>query len=150
MTRRSPLVIALIAVSLLLVLLATGVWRQYTMTSAARSVTLRVVEDTLSTSSARSLIANAHPDLTASIPAEALDSYIAGLPRILGDLQALTTLSGGADVALLPFGSRASSAQFTVGLEFARGVAEVQIELLESDGQWRITSYNVFSPLLSN
>lgn len=150
MTRRSPLVIALIVISLLLFLFATGVWRQYSMNSAARSVTLRVVEDTLSSSSAQTLIEYAHPDLLASVPNESLNSYIASLPRTLGNLQALTTLTGGAEVALLPTSDSENVAQFRVGLEFEAGNAEAQVDLAQVDGQWRVTAYTVYSPLLSH
>ncbi|MEQ8409810.1 MAG: hypothetical protein RKH07_16195 [Gammaproteobacteria bacterium] len=150
MTRRSPLVIALIVISLLVVLFASGVWRQYSMDDAARTLTLRVVEDTLSSGTAQTLIEYAHPDLLTAIPAESLNAYVASIPRALGDLEALTTLSGGADIPLLPFGSTPSVAQFTVGLMFAEAPGEARITLTRLNEQWRVTSYDIASPLLAN
>ncbi len=149
MSRRHPLFVLATLASALLLILAITVWRQYALDRAAQDLTLEVLESTLSTGTSQALVSNAHADLLAAMGPESLASYLASIPRVMGNLEALTSISGGAEVPW-PLTGEQATAEYAVGLVFARSAATAQVALIRVEGLWQISHFVIDAPLLAN
>lgn len=92
----------------------------------------------------------AHPVLLQQQTSAERTKSILSVTRRLGVLEIMRNISGNSDVPLLIFSDQTPSASYELDVDFARGTAQVEIDMLHEQGEWLISAFSVDSKLLSD
>ena len=146
----SPLKLLIALLSVVVLLLAAGVWQRQNLGSTSRALAVSVTQNVLSSGEASALLEHVHEELLAMRSAESLRSYLYEIPLTLGPLQEINSISGGVAAPLLPGLGEPPSASYQLSLTFSRSDATAFVDMRREDGGWRFTRFRVDAPLLYN
>lgn len=148
----APLPLLAILLTVVVLVLAYGVWQRQALASSSRQQAITVTQSVLSTGEASPLLERAHAELLAVRSAESLSSYIYAMPLTLGPLQQINSISGGIEAPLIPgLGlGPPPSASYELSLIFSQSAATAFIGLRRQGDTWQFTRFRVDAPLLYN
>lgn len=135
---------------LAVVILAWGIYRKSSLDSSSRELALATTQSIFTNNNAGELVQNAHQQLLDQMTAESLNSYLVSVRARLGQLDAIAAISGASDVALIPLGAMAPTANYEIDLMFAGNPATAVMQMIYQQGAWQFTDYSVQSELLFN
>ena len=148
---RSFLLPSLVAsLAIIVAILAWGIFRKTSMYEASRQLAISTTEEIFSSTSGNLLVQLAHPVLLAQLPAESLNAFVASVPRIMGSLESISSISGTSDVSLIPVSFSPPTASYEIQLTFGENRVTALMELVYEQGNWRFTACRVDSPMLLN
>ncbi|HAJ76729.1 MAG: hypothetical protein QGG54_12875 [Gammaproteobacteria bacterium] len=135
---------------IIVAILAWGIFRKMTMDEASRQLAISTTEEIFSSASGNLLVQRVHPTLLAQRPPESLNGLVDSVPRIMGPLESISSISGASDVSLMPVSFGPPTASYEIQLTFGEIRATALMELVYEQGNWWFTAYRVDSPLLLN
>ncbi|MBT71410.1 MAG: hypothetical protein CMQ15_05120 [Gammaproteobacteria bacterium] len=148
---RSFLLPSLVAsLAIIVAILAWGIFRKTSMYEASRQLAISTTEEIFSSTSGNLLVQLAHPVLLAQLPAESLNAFVASVPRIMGSLESISSISGTSDVSLIPVSFSPPTASYEIQLTFGENRVTALMELVYEQGNWPFTACRVDSPMLLN
>ncbi|MDD9889135.1 MAG: hypothetical protein OXU66_08710 [Gammaproteobacteria bacterium] len=152
MSRKFSSYIPTLIVSLILVsgLVAGGILRKANLDNSSQELAIAVTEAIFVDGNTDPLLAHAHASLVAQYSEENLRKTLLSISEILGPLQLIESITGGANVSLIPFLGGAPTANYAIRTNFNEDIAPLIIEMLQEEGSWRFTAYRVDSPMLLN
>lgn len=144
--RKLPVIIGLLF--LVLAVFSWGALRKYQLDESSREITVQLLEQALSTSSADELVNQAHAQWLQSMPAESIRSYLNFAFDRLGPLQAMTSITGESTAGMLPDPGETVDASYTVNVVMGDVAFDTQVDLRHENGQWLITNLVLNAPAL--
>ena len=94
------------------------------------------------------LVANSHDSLIEQYTAENLIRTMSSIIKRLGPLELMSSISGSAEIPLLPFVSEPPRASYSIALSFNGNSADAIIEMVYANNEWLMTVYRIDSQLL--
>lgn len=145
---------ALVAGLILILIMATAalgwsVIRKAQLDSSSSDLAVALTEAILRSESMDLLMAHAHPRFTQNTPIETFQSFIRLTSSRLGPWTSFDTISGTANIPLLPFLGSAPTASYEIGVSYELALASALIEMVYAQGRWQITSFNLLSESLA-
>ncbi len=116
--------------------------------ASAQQLAITLAETTFGNYDNRALVRSAHPNLLSARPASSLASDVTTLAQRLGSLISIDSIRGAAKVPLLPLGGRASTASYSLDLQFDSAPATLFISMTREEDGWLVTDFTVDSQLL--
>jgi len=139
------------ALSLLLLILGAfgwGVFRKIQLDDTSSQFAIDVLQTTLETNSAESLISNAHDEWLSQMSAEEIDNYLATSLSGLGSLRALVSITGESSTPMVSIPGSSIDAHYIIDLQMEAAEAEAILDLRYENGSWRITAFGFESEVL--
>ena len=150
-TRRLPLIPGLVTLLVLVIaVLAWGILRKARMDEDSLQMAVSTTEEVFSTVSGQRLAQLAHPTLLEQRPADSLNAYVVSIPRIMGTLDAIQSISGATDVSLFPFSLRPPQANYAIELVFNGNPATAIVAMIYAEEGWQFTAFRVDAEMLFN
>ena len=113
-------------------------------------IAVSTTEEVFSTVSGQRLSELAHPSLLEQRPADSLHAYVVSIPRIMGTLDAIQSISGATDISLFPFSRGAPRANYAIELVFNGNPATVIVAMIYAKEGWQFTAFRVDAQMLYN
>lgn len=141
--------IFLALLSIIAVMVGIGVYQGTRLDSSSKAYVETNVKPVVATWSKDELLKRSSPQLMAILAKDPdqVDRLFAKLSK-LGALKSLGEPKGQSLVAVNIGSGKAVSASYTESGEFENGHAELNIRLIQIDGQWRFLTFYVNSPIL--
>ena len=133
---------------LILAIFAWGALRKYQLDESSSATAIALLQGALTSKSADGIIASAHPDWLATMPAESIRSYFDSAIYRLGDLQAMNSITGESTAGVLPNADESIAASYVINLEMGTTTFDTLIDLRYEDGEWLISNLMLNAPIL--
>ncbi len=147
--QRLPLIAGLILIlALAVAALGWGLVRKPQLDSSSNELAVTLTTAILHSGSTDQLLAIAHRTLIQNNPIETIQAQLTMMSFRLGSWNSVDTISGAANLPLLPFLGGATTASYEIGLSYAVAPAKAVIEMVYEQGNWYATSFNITSERL--
>lgn len=141
-----PLLIGLLFVTL--AIFTWGAFRKIQLDDTSSETAIQLLETSLSSRTADSLIAAAHPDWLATMPAESIRSYLEYAINRLGNLEAMNSITGESTAGMLPVPGESLEASYVINLQMGDTTFDANLDLRQENGEWLISNLMLNAPML--
>jgi len=132
-----------LALAAVIALLLVAILQANRLDNAAQELAIAATQEAFEAEYPNILIENSHPDYQAIFPAEYLRRFLDNSKRRLGTLKSIAAIRGSLELARMPYGRTASSAEFEIDLDFQYSPASLNIQMKTVDDRWLITTFTL-------
>lgn len=133
---------------LVLSVFAWSAYRKIQLDGSSSELIIELMQSTLTSGSAESLISMAHPEWLALMPAQSITGYIESSHRSLGPLQSMSAITGESDVGIVSLPGSVVNANYAIDLQMGTNPVTVNAAMRFENGKWWLLDLVLDSALL--
>jgi len=139
----SLLTLALVVLSVTVVTLGWGLLRKSQLEGSSQELAINITLSIFGNLDVNPLLDSAHASLMEQFTPESLEREMLNYAEMLGRLELIESISGSAEVALLPIADDNPVANYELITSFTGNATSIFIDMVYENESWAVTGYHV-------